>query len=130
MDNAQDMSAWAEKLRLAEQRLDDITKATLARESTATDLAVKQAVREASVDYQLAESRMRLDKINGSIDKFLLALDQQDKRMEKVENALDRSSAVAAAIAERSNKGRTLLIGIASVSVPACVTLLITVING
>lgn len=100
------------------RNLDDV------REIRARELAIDVALRNQKVDARLAEDRQRLDKINGSIDKFNASLAQQDKRMEAIERAFGEFAAISKALADKGVSTRTFVLGVIAVLVPVIVLFL------
>lgn len=113
------MGTPEEKARtLADQRIADIASASEARRDKELEQAIKNAVRDSRVDMELAESKARLDRMNGSVDRFNAALHIQDKRMETMEKAFGEFTAVATALTNKGLSNRTFIWGVLAVVLP------------
>lgn len=96
------------------------------RERRAQDLAIAAALRAQEVDARLRSSEQRLDRINGSIDRFTEALGRHEKRMSGIERAFGEFAAISKAVSDKGVSTRTFVLGVLAVLLPIILLFLST----
>lgn len=119
--DASEHSAREDALQLvASERAASAERLDVRRERDAVELAVRQALRDAKVDSELASHESRLNAINGSLTTVSRALVSLDK-------TVGESIAVNAAVAKKSISTRGFVLTMCGIVTPVVVYALTTV---